>query len=62
MTLRRTSKPPFSRINAHIAATKMATILVSNMPEVPDPYVGKHFPGSSLAGAEHNDGTGYDSD
>ena len=24
--------------------------------------IGKHFPGSSLAGAEHNDGTGYDSD
>ena len=34
---RRASKPPLSRISAHIAATSTATIHVSNMPDTPEP-------------------------
>ena len=35
--LRRASKPPLYFIRAHIAATKTATIAVSNIPEAPEP-------------------------
>ena len=31
------SNPPYSRINAHIAATRIATIQVSNIPLTPEP-------------------------
>ena len=34
---RSASKPPYSRISAHIAATRIATIQVSNIPDTPDP-------------------------
>ena len=39
MVSSRTSKPPFSRISAHIAETRIATMQVSNIPEVPDPML-----------------------
>ena len=35
--LRSASNPPYSRISAHMAATRIATIQVSNIPETPDP-------------------------
>ena len=34
---RSASKPPYSRISAHIAATRIATIQVSNIPDTPEP-------------------------
>ena len=47
------SNPPYSRISAHMAATRIATIQVSNMPETPEPIfasrsVGVVCPPSSM--------------
>ena len=50
------SNPPYSRISAHMAATRIATIQVSNMPETPEPIfasrsVGVVCPPSSMISA-----------
>ena len=39
MPLRSASKPPYSLIRAHIADTSMATMLVSNIPDTPEPIL-----------------------